>query len=98
MNGRNSYIYRQVGEKDGTWHFELGGDMAEEDLSGHSTSPAFVDFDSDGIPEILLGCEDGFYYHLRNSDWKKGEGANRAPAVDPEKRGFFCHVVTPKGK
>ena len=78
MNSRNSYIYRQVGEKDGTWHFEPGGEMAEEDLSGHSTSPAFVDFDSDGIPEILLGCEDGFYYHLRNSDWRKVEGANRA--------------------
>ncbi len=32
-------------KKDGTWHFEPGGYMGEEDLSEHSTSPAFVDSD-----------------------------------------------------
>jgi hypothetical protein len=30
-----------------------------------------VDFDNDGIPEVILGCEDGFLYHLKNNDWKK---------------------------
>ncbi|MEZ5301818.1 MAG: hypothetical protein R3F11_14390 [Verrucomicrobiales bacterium] len=30
-----------------------------------TTSPAVVDWDKDGRPEILIGAEDGFFYYLR---------------------------------
>ena len=79
LDGRNSKFYRQIEKKDGVWHFDVGVDMSDQKLNNHSTSPAFVDFDNDGIPEMLLGCEDGFFYHLKNNDWKKTQPpANRA--------------------
>jgi len=47
------------------------GDMSGQQLAAHTTSPTTVDFDNDGIPEVILGCEDGFLYHLKNNDWKR---------------------------
>ena len=71
MSSRNACFYRQIGMKDGNWLFAEPMHLSEQQLSKHSTSPTTVDFDNDGIPEILLGCEDGFFYHLKNNDWKK---------------------------
>ena len=31
-------------------------------LAGHSTTPAALDFDQDGIQDLLVGCEDGLIY------------------------------------
>lgn len=31
-------------------------------LAGHSTTPAALDFDQDGIKDLLVGCEDGLIY------------------------------------
>ena len=35
-------------------------------IARHSTSPTPTDFDGDGIPELVLGAEDGFIYRLGN--------------------------------
>ena len=71
MNAKNSRLYLQVAAKDGNWYFADEGDMSAQQLAAHSTSPTLVDFDNDGVPEVLLGCEDGFFYHLKNNDWRK---------------------------
>ena len=71
MNGKNSRLYIQTGMRDGNWIFVDAGDMSGQQLSAHTTNPTTVDFDNDGIPEVILGCEDGFLYHLKNNDWKK---------------------------
>ena len=71
MNGKNSRLYLQTGMRDGNWIFVDAGDMSGQQLSAHTTNPTTVDFDNDGIPEVILGCEDGFLYHLKNNDWKK---------------------------
>ena len=34
-------------------------------LAGHTTSPAVIDWDKDGRPEMVIGAEDGFFYYLR---------------------------------
>ena len=33
-------------------------------LTGHDTSPTTVDWNKDGVPELLLGAEDGHFYYL----------------------------------
>ncbi len=71
MSGKNSRLFLQVEAKDGNWIFVDAGDMSGQQLAAHTTSPTTVDFDNDGIPEVILGCEDGFLYHLKNNDWKK---------------------------
>lgn len=35
-------------------------------LAGHDTSPTVVDWDKNGIPDLLIGAEDGCFYYLRN--------------------------------
>jgi len=35
-------------------------------LAGHTTSPAIVDWDRNGIPDLLVGAEDGHLYYLKN--------------------------------
>ncbi len=39
------------------------GPLSERVLAGHTTSPTTVDWNHDGIPELLLGAEDGRIYH-----------------------------------
>ncbi len=35
-------------------------------LAGHTTSPTTVDWDKDGISDLLVGAEDGFLYYMKN--------------------------------
>lgn len=50
----------------GEWSFEYKGPMHPQVIAGHSTTPTPVDWDKDGIPDLLIGAEDGFFYNLRN--------------------------------
>lgn len=42
------------------------GPLTDEVLAGHTTSPTTVDWDEDGIPDLLIGAEDGFLYYVKN--------------------------------
>lgn len=66
VNSKNAVLYQQVGEKDGRWLFKKIGDVSDVSLNGHSTSPCAVDFDGDGVSDLLIGAEDGFFYHVPN--------------------------------
>ncbi len=66
VNGTNAEWWRQVEAKDGTWFFENRGALGKRRLAGHTTCPAACDFDGNGVPDLLLGAEDGFFYHLEN--------------------------------
>ncbi|MBP7143225.1 MAG: VCBS repeat-containing protein [Opitutaceae bacterium] len=50
----------------GEWCFEYKGAMHSQVIAGHSTTPTPVDWDKDGVPDLLIGAEDGFFYNLRN--------------------------------
>jgi hypothetical protein len=48
-----------------TWlHDE--GPLDDRVLAGHTTSPTVVDWDQNGIPDLLVGAEDGHLYYKRN--------------------------------
>jgi hypothetical protein len=53
-------------DNSGKWIFDYKGAMGERQLAGHSTAPTIVDWNSDKIPDLLLGAEDGFFYYLKN--------------------------------
>lgn len=48
-----------------TW-FEDKGAVDSKRLAGHTTSPTVVDWDKNGIPDLLVGAEDGRLYHMQN--------------------------------
>lgn len=35
-------------------------------LAGHTTSPTVVDWDRNGLPDLLVGAEDGHFYYKVN--------------------------------
>jgi len=67
LNSRSIDFYRNVGTG-GRWVFENKGPVSSHRLAGHTTSPTTVDFDRDGKAELLIGAEDGCFYHLRTPE------------------------------
>lgn len=68
INTINTALYRNIGEND-EYIFEYIGDLSTAILGGHSTSPTTVDWNGDGIKDLLIGAEDGFFYYLPRKSW-----------------------------
>ena len=66
VDSENAQWWRQVDHRDGKWFFKNMGDLDTLNLAGHDTSPTTVDWNNDGIPDLLLGAEDGHLYYLKN--------------------------------
>ncbi len=59
--------YRGLGRTAaGEWSFRYEGPMAQPVLAGHSTTPAAVDWNRDGVQDVVIAAEDGFFYLLKN--------------------------------
>jgi hypothetical protein len=63
----NATFLRNKGTKNGLTILEDLGPLSKTVLAGHSTSPTLVDWDKNGIPDLLIGAEDGHFYLLKNS-------------------------------
>ena len=66
VDGKNACWFRGLGEKDGEYLLEYRGDLSDIHLEGHTSAPTAVDWDGDGIADILAGAEDGHFYLLKN--------------------------------
>jgi hypothetical protein len=40
--------------------------VGEEQLQGHTCCPTTVDFNADGIPDLVIAAEDGYFYYMPN--------------------------------
>ena len=65
-NSENTTLLRQVSNDSGKWFFADAGLVSQQNISGHTTSPTVVDFNSDNVPDLLVGAEDGLFYYQRN--------------------------------
>lgn len=66
INGLNATLYRNAGQADGRYTFEPAVDLHTRKLAGHDTSPTTVDWNRDGIRDLLIGAEDGYLYFMPN--------------------------------
>ncbi len=66
VNSTSANFLRQTRSEDGVWYFEDMGPVVKQSVQGHSTSPTTVDFNGDGIADLLIGAEDGRLYYHRN--------------------------------
>ncbi len=57
---------RNVGERDGKTVLRWEGSLTDQVLAGHTTSPTTVDWDGDGVRDLLIGAEDGHLYYMKN--------------------------------
>lgn len=74
VNSTNADWLRNIGD-DGELRFKNMGPVSKQALAGHTTSPTIVDWDQNGIPDLLIGAEDGFFYYLRNPRAEAGGAA-----------------------
>ena len=65
VNGTNAELLKGQAREDGTHTLANRGPIGQRDISSHSTSPTAVDWNRDGVLELLVGAEDGFLYYLR---------------------------------
>ena len=66
VDSRNASWFRNVSGDGVNTTFRYMGDLSSSRLAGHSTCPTSVDWDGDGVRDILLGGEDGHFYLVRN--------------------------------
>ncbi len=65
INSVNANWLRNVGRKNGKTILKDMGPVDKRRLAGHTSSPATIDLDGDGKPELLVGAEDGYFYYQR---------------------------------
>jgi len=71
VNSSNVCFFENIRQSGDTTFFLNRGDISTLKLAGHDTSPTPVDWDRDGINDLLVGAEDGHFYLLRNNILKK---------------------------
>ncbi|HEY4260126.1 MAG TPA: exo-alpha-sialidase [Schlesneria sp.] len=81
VNGVNANLLRQTDHRDGKWFFEDLGPLDTRKIEGHDTSPTTVDWNRDGIPDLLVGAEDGRFYYLPNPRTALKSGDAKSAAV-----------------
>ena len=67
VNARNAHILRNINSSTGTSWKDLGP-VDTRRLAGHTTSPTTVDWDQDGVRDLVIGAEDGFLYYMANPE------------------------------
>ncbi|MCK5457873.1 MAG: VCBS repeat-containing protein, partial [Melioribacteraceae bacterium] len=71
INSKNVNFFKNISSENGKVILKDMGMVNEKILAGHTTSPTIIDWDQNGIPDLLLGAEDGYFYYLQNSENKK---------------------------
>lgn len=66
LNSKNADFLRQVAFEEGKWRFKNEGPLASDNIEAHDVSPTTVDWDGNGIPDLVGGGEDGHLYFLAN--------------------------------
>lgn len=66
VNSRNVNWLRGVSHSKDAYYLEDRGPLDTRILAGHDTSPTTVDWDRDGVRDLLVGAEDGCFYYKRN--------------------------------
>jgi hypothetical protein len=66
VNSVSIDFMKNVSSKGNEYVFSNEGQLIKKKLAGHTTSPTIVDWDQNGIPDLLIGAEDGYLYYLKN--------------------------------
>ena len=83
LNGINANLLRQVETRDGAWVMQDMGPLDQRKIEGHDTSPTTVDWNGDGVPDLLVGAEDGRFYYLKNRRVGTAHHATTPAALTP---------------
>ncbi len=66
IDSQNICWYENIGSTNGKVVFKKRNDLMNVRMAGHDTSPTIVDWNKDGVPDLLFGAEDGHLYYFQN--------------------------------
>lgn len=66
INSTNANLLRNEKTVDGKVVLKDRGPLSARKLAGHTSSPCTVDWDKDGIRDLIVGAEDGYLYWMQN--------------------------------
>ena len=61
------FCLKNLRDENGKAVFKEMGALSDVVLAGHDTSPTTSDWNKDGVPELLLGAEDGLIYRMERT-------------------------------
>ena len=61
-NSTNADLYENTGTADGKVTLQHRGPIGKRKLAGHTSSPASIDLNDNGLLDLLIGAEDGHLY------------------------------------
>ena len=64
VNSINVSLFENIRQDSGKVLFKHQGAISKKVLAGHTTSPTFVDWNKNGVWDVLVGAEDGHFYHM----------------------------------
>jgi hypothetical protein len=65
-NSANADWWQNMGERDGHVVLKNRGLINKRNVAGHTSSPTVVDWNKNGVPDLLVGAEDGRLYYAEN--------------------------------
>ena len=68
---RNIAYYENTSSNLKEFVFHYNGDITNDQFEGHTTSPTTVDWNGDGVRDLLVGAEDGFFYYYPRASNKE---------------------------
>lgn len=75
VNSTNVTLLRATAAQKGSIVLKDMGPLDTLVLAGHDTAPATADWNRDGVPDLVVGAEDGFIYYLANPRSASGPAA-----------------------
>ena len=88
-NSENALWYRNCATQDGSVVLKKIGNLAHRNIGGHTCNPSVCDFDRDGKPDLVIGSENGRFYHIAHDDciqYSESQTALAEPADPPTMR------------
>lgn len=71
VNSVNANVLLNIGELEGVTTLRDAGPVDSLKLAGHDTSPTTVDWNGNGVRDLLIGAEDGHFYYLERTSPKE---------------------------
>lgn len=65
-SGVNASLMENIASEAGNFIFRDRGQMDDVPIGGHTSTPVTVDWNKTGIPDLLIGGEDGYLYYKTN--------------------------------
>ncbi len=94
VNSQNANLFRQVARRDGKIVLKDMGLLDTRNVAGHTSSPTVVDWNNDGVPDLLVGSEDGRLYYVKQDRTATARETDTPVSVGLQKQLFLDdHVI-----